>query len=569
MVSWKLIEKAKATLEKERGTLYKPWASRIKVCLIYPNRYCVGMSNLGFQTLYRMINSEEDVVCERAFLPDPEDLAEYERSKTSLFSLESQKPLCDFDILAFSVSFENDYVNILTILQLGRIPLEREHRGPTYPLIIAGGVAVFINPEPLSPFFDLFVLGEGEEVMAEFWDVYRRGLGEGKAREKTTLLRSLAGIEGIYVPAFYHVAYREDGKMESMEPEQGLPRRVKRRWVKDLDRFPTESVLFTPETEFREMAVVEVNRGCPRGCRFCAACFVYHPYRNRKLSTLQTSVKGALQKEPRVGLSGTAVSDYRELVALCESILVESGGLSLGSLRLDNITPALAKCLREGGNRTIAIAPEAGSERLRRLIRKAYDEEEILQAVSILAKNGIYQIRCYFLIGLPSETEDDVKAILRLSKKIRHQIVSEAKGMGGGGRLLLSVNPFVPKPATPLQWEPMENVTELKRRLRMLEREVRGEKGMEMIHDLPKWAYIQTLLSKGDRRVGTILRHCLVHRGDWRRALRETSLNADFFVYRRRDLDEVFPWDFIDHGIPKEKLKEEYLKAMEEAGGLS
>ena len=566
MVSWKLIEKSREILQKERGTLYKPWAGRIKVCLIYPNRYAVGMSNLGFQTLYRLMNSEEDVVCERAFLPDPEDLAEYERSKSPLFSLESQKPLCDFDILAFSVSFENDYLNILTLLQFAHVPIESSLRKASHPLVVGGGVAVFINPEPLSPFFDLFVLGEGEEVMAEFWEVYRRAPGEGKAKDRRALLRRLAGIEGIYVPAFYRVTYRDDGKIASMEPEPGLARRVKRRWVKDLDRFVTHSILFTPETELSKMAVVEVNRGCPRGCRFCAACFVYHPYRNRTLSVLQTSVKEVLEKEPRVGLSGTAVSDYPDLLPLCESILAESGGLSLGSLRLDNITPALVACLREGGDRTIAIAPEAGSERLRRLIRKGYGEEEILQAVSTLVRNGIYQIRCYFLIGLPSETEDDVKAILRLSKKIRHHIVSEGKGQKGKWRLLLSVNPFVPKPGTPLQWEPMEQVTELKRRLRILQKGVRAEKGMELVHDLPKWAYIQTLLSKGDRRVGSILQQCLLYRGDWSRTLRETSLNPDFFVYRRRDLDEIFPWDFIDHGVPKERLKEEYLKAMKEAG---
>ncbi len=568
MASWKLIEKAREILQKERGTFYKPWAGRIKVCLIYPNRYSVGMSNLGFQTLYRLMNSEEDVVCERTFLPDPEDLSEYERSKTPLFSLESQKPLSDFDILAFSVSFENDYLNILALLRMARIPLEREVRGPTYPLVIGGGVAVFINPEPLSAFFDLFVLGEGEEVMTEFWQVYRRTVGKGKAKEKTVLLRTLAGIEGIYVPAFYHVAYREDGKIESMEPDPGFPRRVKRRWVKDLDRFATQSALFSPDTEFGRMAVVEVNRGCPRGCRFCAACFVYYPYRNRTFPILQASVKEALEKEPRVGLSGTAVSDYRDLLALCRSVLAESGGLSLGSLRLDNITPELVACLREGGDRTIAIAPEAASERLRRVIRKGYGEEEILRAVSTLVENGIYQIRCYFLIGLPSETEDDVRAILRLSKKIRHLIVSKGRAEKGKGRLLLSVNPFVPKPATPLQWEPMEHVAELKGKLKMLRRGLRGEKGIEMVHDLPTRTYLQCLLSKGDRRVGSILRQCLSYEGDWSRTLRETSLNPDFFVYRRRDLDEVFPWDFIDHGIAKEKLKEEYLKAMEEAGRL-
>jgi radical SAM family uncharacterized protein len=565
MISWKLVQKARQVLEKERGTVYKPWGGKISVCLIYPNRYHVGMSNLGFQTLYQRINSEDDLVCERAFLPDPEDLQEYRDSQTPIFSLESQKPLSDFDILAFSVSFENDFPNILTLLGLARVPLESRLRGRGHPLVMAGGVAVFINPEPLSSFFDLFVLGEGEEVITEIWDVYRDSLATKRREDKTDLLERLAGIEGIYVPQFYHVAYGEDGRIESMDPEPGFPRQVKRRWVKDLDRFPTHSTLFTPDMELKGMALVEVNRGCPRGCRFCAACFVYHPFRSRSFSLLETSARESLASESRIGLAGTAVSDYRDLVPLCRTILAEQGGVSLGSLRLDNITPELIQCLREGKDRTIAIAPEAGSERLRRMVRKGYREEEIFEAVGVLVENGIFQIKCYFLIGLPSETDEDVKAILQLSKKIRHQILSRSEGRTGKWRLVLSVNPFIPKPVTPFQWAPMEGVGELKRRLKMIQKGLKGEKGMEMIHDLPKWAYVQALLSRGDRRVGRMLLSVHQNRGDWGKVFRESSINPDFYVYRKRDLSEIFPWDFIDHGFPKEKLKEEYLKAMKEA----
>jgi len=565
MVSWKIIQKCRQILEKERGTVHKPWGGKITVCLIYSNRYHVGMSNLGVQTLYRSINSEEDIVCERAFLPDPEDLQEYQNTQTPLLSLESQKPLAEFDILAFSVSFENDFLNILTLLDLTRIPLEAHLRGREHPLVIGGGVAVFINPEPLTPFFDLFILGEGEEVIEEFWEVCRDVLAKKGREDKTDLLRRLAGIEGVYVPELYRVAYTEDGRIESMEPEPGFPRQVKRRWVKDLDRFPTHSTLFTPDTELKEMALVEVNRGCPRGCRFCAACFVYHPFRNRSFSLLETSAKEALAREGRIGLAGTAVSDYPDLLPLCRGIVAEQGGISLGSLRLDNITPELIQCLRKGKDRTIAIAPEAGTERLRRVLKKGYREEEIFEAVHALVDHGIFQIKCYFLIGLPSETDEDVKAILLLSRKIRHQIVSRREGHKGKWRLVLSLNPFIPKPATPFQWSPMEEVRELKRKLKMIQRGLKGEKGMEMIHDLPKWAYVQALLSRGDRRVGRMLLAVHRNQGDWGKTFRESSINPDFYVYRKRDLSEIFPWDFIDHGIPKEKLKEEYLKAMEEA----
>ncbi|MDI7258690.1 MAG: TIGR03960 family B12-binding radical SAM protein [Thermodesulfobacteriota bacterium] len=560
MVSRKLIQKAKTILEKERGTVRKPWGGRISVCLIYPNSYHVGMSNLGFQTVYQCLNSEDDVVCERAFLPDLEDLQEYHKTQTTLFSLESQKPLSDFDLLAFSISFENDFLNILTLLDLARIPLESRLRGEQYPLVIAGGVSVFLNPEPLSEFFDLFVIGEAEEVIGELLEVYRHS-----RKRREDLLRKLAGTEGIYVPRFYHVNYAEDGRIETVDPEPGLPPKVKRRWISEIDRFPTQSTLFTPDTEFKEMALVEVNRGCPRGCRFCAACFVYHPFRNRSLSLLESLTQKSLLKAHRIGLAGTAISDYPHLLPLCQDILSREGGISLASLRVDAIQLSLVECLRRGGARSAAIAPEAGSERLRKVVKKGYKEEEILKAVHTLFENGLLQIKNYFLIGLPSETDEDVKAIAVMARKIQHQIVSNRKIEKRRWKLILSVNPFVPKPATPFQWVPFEEVSELKRKLKMLRGGLKGERNIEMIHDLPKWAYIQALLSRGDRKVGKILMLVHRHQGNWDQALRGTSINPDFYVYRKRDLDEIFPWDFIDHGIAKEKLKEEYLKAMEEA----
>ena len=566
MISWELVQKAKRLLEKERGTVRKPWGGKNSICLIYPNTYHVGMSNLGFQTVYQSLNSEDDIVCERAFLPDSEDFREYHNTQTPLFSLESQKPLSDFDILAFSISFENDFLNILTILDLAHIPIESKLRKEVYPLVIAGGVAVFLNPEPLSEFFDLFVLGESEEVIKEFLEVYHSACSEKGKREKDDFLKKVGGIEGIYVPRFYHVTYADDGKIGAMNPETGFPRRVKRRWIKEIDRFPTRSILFTRETEFKGMALVEVNRGCPRGCRFCAACFVYYPFRNRSLSLLETLSEEGLTEECRIGLTGTAVSDYPDLLPLCQSILSQQGRISLSSLRVDAVTPPLIQCLREGEDRTVAIAPEAGSERLRKMLRKGYTDEEVLNAIDTLVKNGLYQIKCYFLIGLPSETDEDVKAIPLLAKKIRHQILSNRKNKKDRWKLVLSVNPFIPKPATPFQWAPLEEVVELKRKLKVIRRELKGEKGIEMIHDLPKWAYIQALLSRGDRRVGKILIATHHYGGNWGQALRETSINPGFYVYRKRDLDEIFPWDFIDHGIPKEHLKEEFLTAMKEAG---
>jgi radical SAM family uncharacterized protein len=566
MSSWKLVQKAKDILEKERGTVQKKWGGKISVCLLYPNSYHVGMSNLGFQTLYRILNAQDDVVCERAFLPEPEDLQVYHNTQTPLFSLESQKPLSSFDILAFSISFENDFLNVLTLLELAHLPLESRLRKAGHPWVIGGGVALFLNPEPVSEFFDFFILGEAEEAIGEFLGVCRQTLLNQERREKDQFLIDLSRVEGVYVPKFYRVTYAEDGRIAAMEPGSGFPKKVKRRWVSKLDQFPTRSTLFTPDTEFKEMALVEVNRGCPRGCRFCAACFVYHPFRNRSLSVLESVSKDALLKEHRVGLTGTAVSDHPQLLPLCQSVLSQQGGISLSSLRVDAVTPPLIQCLREGEERTVAIAPEAGSERLRRMVKKDYREEEILKSIDTLVENGVSQIKCYFLVGLPTETDEDIKEILDLAKQIRHHILSGQKDRRKRWRLVLSVNPFIPKPATPFQWTPLEEVGELKRKLKMIQRGIQGEGGMEMIHDLPKWAYVQALLSRGDRRVGKILMASHRHHGDWRQAFRETDINPDFYVYRKRDSDEIFPWDFIDHGIPKERLMEEYVRAMKETG---
>ncbi len=417
----------------------------------------------------------------------------------------------------------------------------------------------------LQVIFDLFVIGEAEELIPEFLEVCRGFLAEKRPKGKEVLLKTLAGIEGIYVPSLYHVTYRQDGTIGAMDPGPGIPSRIRRRWVKELDRFPSVSTLFTPDTEFKEMALVEVNRGCPRGCRFCGACFAYAPFRNRSLPLLQSVSEEALREERRIGLTGTAVSDYPYLDSLCQRILDQQGGVSLSSLRVDAVHPSLIQCLKKGELRTVSIAPEAGSERLRRVLRKGYRDEEILESVSILVQQGLLQIKCYFMIGLPFEREEDVKAIGLLAKRIRHQILSFGTKPKEKWRVVLSVNPFIPKPGTPFQWEPLDDVARLKKKLTMIRNGLKRERGMEMIYDLPKWAYIQALLSRGDRRVAKILLAVHHNRGNWGKALRETSLNPDFFVYRRRDLDEIFPWDFIDSGMSKEGLKKEYLTAMEEA----
>jgi radical SAM superfamily enzyme YgiQ (UPF0313 family) len=562
-MSWKLKKKCLDILAREDGYVRKIWGDALTIALAYPNVYRTGMSNLGFQAVYALINRHPACLCERVFLPDPGDAAAHRASPSPLFSLESQRPLADFDMVAFSLSFENDYPNILKILDMAGIPLETGARGERDPLVIGGGIAVTLNPEPLAEFFDLFLIGEGEALLPDFLDAaaaFRRQL-----TREAFLNRIQQSIAGAYVPRFYRVSTDPEGRIAAREPlDAAFPGRIVRRSVSDIDAFTTEQAITTEATEFGGMFLTEVSRGCGRGCRFCAAGFVCRPARFRSAATLETSFRRGVEKGKTIGLLGTAVSDHPHLIPLCRSILERGGSLAVGSLRLDRLSGPIAALLKETGVETLSLAPEAGSQRLREVIRKGISEEAIFSAVDNLLEYDIVNLRLYFMVGLPTEKDEDIEAIIRLVKGMEHRARHSSKGRRGFRRLTLSINQFIPKPATPFQWHPLEDVAVVKRRIRRIADGLRGEKAVSVTHDLPKWNYIQALLALGDRRVGKLL--TAVHRcgGNWAQAFREVNVNPDFYVYRRKEIGEILPWDFIDHCVEKSILAGEYRTALSE-----
>ncbi|MEE8185102.1 MAG: radical SAM protein [Thermodesulfobacteriota bacterium] len=508
------------------------------------------MSNLGFQTVYRLLNNNESVVCERAFLPYKEDIDEYIRTSTRLFSLESQRYLGEFDLLAFSISFEEDFLNIPKILKLADIPFFSKERRFHYPFIMAGGVAVSLNPEPIAELMDIFTIGEGEGFIPDFVDVFR-GWGAKGAKTKTGLLKELASLEGIYVPGLYHVEY--DGhRIKDFISTEGAPEKVKKVMAKNLDLYQTpESFITTPETVFSNTYLLEAERGCGRGCRFCVAGFIYLPPRERDVEGIKESVLRGMGITGKVGLVGAAISEYSGLKEVLKLVARNNGEATLSSLRLDMIDKDLLDLLKKVGYETITIAPEAGSERLRDVINKGIDDKDIINAVSTIRDAGFHRIKLYFLIGLPTERKEDIDAIVDITRRIR--------GVMRKGVITLSINPFIPKPWTPFQWCSYEKTKKLEEKLSYLKKETIKIKGVKLKAYSPRIGYMQAVLSRGDRRVS----EAIVKGFDdsWSTLLRG-AINTDYFVYRERAFGDRLPWDFIDHGIKKDYLWKEYQRSL-------
>lgn len=569
MSAWQVEERARVRRAGERVLFPKKQHGDLRVCLVYPNRYPVAMGNLGFHAVYEIFDSHPAVVCERAFLPDDDEAAVIGRGE--LRSLESHTRVQDFDIVAFSVSFETDYWHVVRQLDLIGIPLRAAERGDHAPLVIAGGPATFLNPEPLADFVDLFLLGEAEEMLPEFIEVLVEVCGPRPPRRapwRTLLEACAARVAGAYVPALYEPAF--DGPVQCGLLYRGAgAARVERRLVRDLNRFPTTTRVLSDEAVFGDMMLVEASRGCQWGCRFCAAGYMYRPIRTRGVERLAETIRAGLQARDTIGLIGAEMASVPGLDCLAELAADAGGRVSPSSLKADCVTPRLAAALGRGRNRSVTVAPEAGSERMRRVINKNLSEPDILRAADLLVGEGVQDLKLYFMIGLPAEEPEDVTAIAELTGRIRSRLCDTERARRRVARITASVNPFVPKPWTPLQWDAMETIPRLKRKFVVLRENMRTIPNVQLDTESPREGYFQAIMSRGDRRIGRVLEAVHAAGGDWWQVIRAWQRDGlsglphpDEYVHRRYDEDELLPWDFIDHRIDRRYLRAERRKAM-------
>ncbi len=536
----------------ERGTWKKDWRGRLPIALIFPSHYGVGMSNLGFQLVYDQINQHPDLVCERVFLPE---------AGGRPLSVESSRPLADFPILLTALSFEQNLPDLVGMLLASGIEPLAENRGretirPGTPLIIAGGVACFINPEPLAPFVEAILVGEAEDLLPPLLE---KLVG---CDDRAALLAGLVELPGCYVPQYYDHSYGEDGVLTGIVARDGAPERVRRlTWQGGEEA--GYSRLLSPAAEFADLFLVELGRGCSRSCRFCAAGFVYRPPR------LWTSevINRALDQRPagitRVGLLGMEMARPEDLQKVAERLLAEGCKLSFSSLRADALTPELLSLLAGSGLKSVAIAPDGASERLRRVINKGISRESVLDAATRLVTSGIVNLKLYFMIGLPTETDADLAEMVGLVKEVREIMNIPGRARGRLANLTLSINPLVPKAWTPLQYHPFVEPNLLKKKLDFLRRGLSGLDNLKIMGEKPSNAYLQATLARGDRRLASALIEYAARGGNWQQVFRKCGVAPEDYALRARARDELLPWEIIDQGMDKDYLWHEYRRALE------
>lgn len=563
----------------EMNTQLKPWDSaKLHFAFCFPDTYEVGMSHLGMKILYAAMNQQPDMLCERAFMPWVDMMDLMKQEKVPLFTLESRSPLSAFDVVGFTLQYEMSYSNILAMLELGGIPLLRENRREEDPIVVAGGPCAF-NPEPLADFIDAFMVGDGEEQILDLNRVIMQGREEGASR--MTILKRLCAIRGVYVPALYDVKYNADGTIASMKPNcPEAPEKVLKAIIPDLDKAFYPSEIPVPYMEIiHDRIMLEIMRGCTRGCRFCQAGILYRPVRERSLEHL---VELAQQLENTTGyeeisLSSLSSGDYTCLAELIRELIrrldEKHVSISLPSLRLDSVLKDSLEATQKEKKTSLTFAPEAGTQRLRDVINKGVTEEDLMSKVSDAFHGGWSSVKLYFMMGLPTETTEDLDGIADLAKKVVDAYFAVPRGERAKGlRVVCSASVFVPKPFTPFQWEP-QDTQEMVREKQSHLREKLRIKGVTFNYHESDLSYLEACFARGDRRMGQVLlrayqKGCMLDGWTelfkydmWREAFAELGIDPAFYAYRRREKDEIMPWDVIDCGVTKEFLWREKEKA--------
>ncbi len=550
----------------------------LRFAFCFPDTYEIGMSNLGMRILYGVMNRMDGVWCERVFAPWPDMEEEMRRAQIPLYALESGDPIREFDVIGFSLGYEMAFSNVLNMLNLAGVPLHAAERTELTPLVMAGGTACF-NAEPLADFIDLFSLGEGEDVTVELLELYRRAKQEGW--NKRRFLRAAADIEGIYVPSFYEVTYHEDGTVSAITPEDGVRPMVRKRIVQDMDKayFPAKTIV--PSTEVvNDRVTLELFRGCIRGCRFCQAGYVYRPVRNRSEDLLVRYGIEALRDSgyQEMTLSSLSTSDYKPLNGLCDALMdyceANKVHLSLPSLRADNFSMELQQRLAKGRKVGLTFAPEAGSQRLRDVINKNLTEEDLLHSCRIAFEGGWSSVKLYFMLGLPTETDEDIVDIARVADHVVHTWREYAPDKRRGVNVTVSTSWFVPKPHTAFQWEAQITKEEYERRVKLLRSSIRAKAVSYKWHDSDT-SFLEAVLSRGDRRMGRVL-EAAWRRGAkmdawqdyynldlWMAAFEDCGLDPAFYANRVRPGDEILPWSMISSGVSQKFLWRERQRAYE------
>ncbi len=578
------VQKAPCYTGGEMNTAIKPWTdAKLHFAFCFPDTYEVGMSHLGMKILYGAINAQPDMLCERVFMPWVDMKALMEEENVPLFSTENRRALNEFDVVGFTLQYEMSYTNVLAMLKLGGIPLLREERAEDAPIVVAGGPCAF-NPEPLADFIDAFMVGDGEEQIIELNRVILDGRAKGESR--MAILKRLAGVQGVYVPALYDVCYHEDGTIASMKPNcPEAPEKVLKAIITDLDTayFPKE--IPVPYTEIiHDRIMLEIMRGCTRGCRFCQAGMLYRPVRERSLEHL-VELAESLEKATgydEISLSSLSSGDYTCLAELIRELIrrlkEKRVSISLPSLRLDSILKDALEETQKERKTSLTFAPEAGTQRLRDVINKGVTEDDLIEKVRDAFEGGWSSVKLYFMMGLPTETYEDLDGIVDLADKVVKQYFAVPKAQRAKGlRVTCSASVFVPKPFTPFQWEPQDTQEVVKAKQQHMREKFKQIKGANFNYHESDLSYLEACFARGDRKMGKVLlrafeKGCILDGWSeqfkyeaWREAFEETGVDPAFYAFRRREKDEILPWDHIDCGVTKEFLWREKEKADQAA----